>query len=231
MTQPRHRFCPRCGAAALDNLPFCPQCGFDLADVPRDDAKATEPAAVGPTPSTQPASTTESAPATALATTTPEAVRVLPPLRPADRVIARGRGIPPVIVAGFLVMVGLLGYGLLTRSSVSPGVVPQASGGFGGAPVASAGAPALITGLTILSPTDGQSVATKDINVIGTAPPGVTVTQDISFGLDQHTTSDGTGHWAMRVGLKDGENKLIFRIGDDSSTRKEIRVTYTPQAQ
>jgi hypothetical protein len=220
MTQPRHRFCPRCGAAALDNLPFCPQCGFDLADVPRDDAKATEPAAVAPTPPTPPP------PTTALATTPPQAVRVVPPLRPADRVIARGRGIPPVIVAGFLVMVGLLGYGLLTRPPAPAGVAPQGSGG---APVASAGAPALITGLTILSPTDGQSVATKDINVIGTAPPGVTVTQDISFGLDQHTTSDGTGHWAMRVGLKDGENKLVFRIGDDSSTRKEIRVTYTPQ--
>jgi hypothetical protein len=32
------------------------------------------------------------------------------------------------------------------------------------------------------------------------------------------------------VGLKDGENKLVFRIGDDASTRKELRVTYTPQA-
>jgi len=123
-------------------------------------------------------------------------------------------------------MVGLLGYGLLTRSPSAPGVAPQASGG---AIVASAGAPALITGLTILSPTDGQSVATKDVNVIGTAPPGVTITQDVSFGLDQHTASDGTGHWAMKVGLKDGENKLVFRIGDDASTRKEIRVTYTPQ--
>jgi hypothetical protein len=222
MTQPRHRFCPRCGAAALDNLPFCPQCGFDLADVPRPDAKATEPAAAVQTVSPQPA------PTTALQPTPPQAVRVIPALRPADRVIARGRGIPPVIIAGVLVMVGLLGYGLLTRPPAPTSVAPQGSGG---APVATAGAPALITGLTILSPTDGQSVATKDVNVIGTAPPGVTITQDISFGLDQHTTSDGTGHWAMRVGLKDGENKLIFRIGDDSSTRKEIRVVYTPQAQ
>jgi zinc ribbon protein len=222
MTQPRHRFCPRCGAAALDNLPFCPQCGFDLADVPRPDAKATEPAAAIQTVSPQPA------PTTALQPTPPQAVRVIPALRPADRVIARGRGIPPVIIAGVLVMVGLIGYGLLTRPPAPTGVAPQGSGG---APVATAGAPALITGLTILSPTDGQSVATKDVNVIGTAPPGVTITQDISFGLDQHTTSDGTGHWAMRVGLKDGENKLIFRIGDDSSTRKEIRVVYTPQAQ
>jgi zinc ribbon protein len=223
MTQPRHRFCPRCGAAALDNLPFCPQCGFDLADLPRPDPKAAEPAAVVPAVPTPPA------PTNALETTPPQVVRVTPPLRPIDRATARGRSVPPVIIGGFLVMVGLLGYGLLTRSSAPPGVSPQASGGLGGAPAASGGAPALITGLTILSPTDGQSVATKDVNVIGTAPPGVTITQDISFGLDQHTTSDGTGHWSIKVGLKDGENKLIFRIGDDSSTRKEIRVTYTPQ--
>jgi hypothetical protein len=56
----------------------------------------------------------------------------------------------------------------------------------------------------------------------------VSITRDVSFGLDEHTTSDGTGHWAMRVGLKEGENKLVFRIGDDQSTRHEIRVTYTP---
>ena len=201
-------------------MPFCPQCGFDLADQRREEPKTTEPTAVASTtPPQPPTSAIQTTPASA-----PEIIR--PTLRPADRVIQRGRGIPPVVIAGFLVMVGLLGYGLLTRSSAPPGVAPQASGG---AIVASAGAPALITGLTILSPTDGQSVATKDVNVIGTAPPGVTITQDVSFGLDQHTTSDGTGHLAMRVGLKDGENKLVFRIGDDASTRKEIRVTYTPQ--
>jgi hypothetical protein len=199
-------------------MPFCPQCGFDLADQRREEPRTTEPTAI--ISSTPP-------PTTAIQTTLardPEIIR--PTLRPADRVIQRGRGIPPVVIAGFLVMVGLLGYGLLTRPSPPSGVAPQSSGG---AIVASAAAPALITGLTILSPTDGQSVATKDVNVIGTAPPGVTITQDVSFGLDQHTTSDGTGHWAMRVGLKDGENKLVFRIGDDASTRREIRVTYTPQ--
>jgi hypothetical protein len=211
-------------------MPFCPQCGFDLADLPRQDAKASEPGAVlstssaGPIPSAL--QTTPAREGEVLAPAKPEVVR--PTLRPADRVIQRGRGIPPIVIAGFLVMVGLLGYGLLTRSSQPPvGVVPQASGG---GIVGSTAAPALISGLTILSPADGQAVATKDVNVIGTAPPGVTVTQDISFGLDQHTTSDGTGHWTMKVGLKDGDNKLVFRIGDDSSTRREIRVVYTPQA-
>jgi hypothetical protein len=62
------------------------------------------------------------------------------------------------------------------------------------------------------------------------APPGLTITQDISFGPDQHTTVDGTGHWAIKVGLNDGENRLTFRIGDDQSTKKTIRVIYTPPA-
>ena len=218
VTESGPRFCPRCGAGVVDGLPFCRQCGFDLADQRREEPKTPEPIALVSSTASPPTTTeVQTMPARA-----PDIIR--PTLRPVDRVIQRGRGIPPVVIAGFLVMVGLLGYGLLTRSSAPAGVTPQAGGG---TTVASAPAPALITGLTILSPTDGQAVATKDVNVIGTAPPGVTITQDISFGLDQHTTSDGTGHWAIKVGLKDGENKLVFRIGDDASTRKEIRVIYT----
>jgi hypothetical protein len=90
--------------------------------------------------------------------------------------------------------------------------------------------PALIVGLTIQSPTDGQQLATKEVTVIGLAPPGLGITRDVSFGLDQHATADGTGHWAMSVGLNEGENKLKFRIGDDRSTEVTLRVIYTPQA-
>jgi hypothetical protein len=97
-------------------------------------------------------------------------------------------------------------------------------------PPGSTPVPALITGLTITSPTDGQAVAIKEVTVIGTAPPGLTVTQDISFGPDQHATADGTGHWAIKVSLNDGENRLTFRIGDDASTKKTLRVIYTPPA-
>jgi hypothetical protein len=89
----------------------------------------------------------------------------------------------------------------------------------------------MIVGLTIESPHDGQVVAAKDVTVIGIAPPGLTITRDISFGLDQHATTDGTGHWAINVSLENGENKLVFRIGDDHSTEHSIRVTYTPPAQ
>lgn len=131
-----------------------------------------------------------------------------------------------IVLAALLVAIGLIGYGFLTRP-----VAPQGTPGPGGIPGPTASpVPAPIVGLTILSPTDGQVVATKEVTVIGTAPPGLTITQDVSFGLDQHTTVDGTGHWAIKVGLKDGENRLTFRIGDDQSTKKTIRVDYTPPA-
>jgi hypothetical protein len=87
----------------------------------------------------------------------------------------------------------------------------------------------LIVGLTIQSPQDGQQVATQDVTVIGLAPPGLSITRDVSFGLDQHASVDGTGHWAMSVRLDQGENKLKFRIGDDRSTEQTLRVIFTPQ--
>jgi hypothetical protein len=160
--------------------------------------------------------------------TVPEG-RPLDAPRPSPRSFGdRAPRIPAVVIAGLLILVGLIAYGVLTRApgDLAPG---GGSGGAGGQPGGSANPSAPIVGLTIVSPTDGQAVATKDVNVIGTAPPGVSITQDVSFGLDQHATSDGTGQWTIKVGLKEGENKLVFRIGDDQSTRKEIRITYTPQ--
>jgi hypothetical protein len=213
VTDSRPRFCPRCGAGAVAGMPFCPQCGFDLAAAP--------PSAVTVTPAVEPARSVEPKP-NAIVAAAP--ARVERSLRQATE---RGRRVPPVVLAGVLVMVGLIAYGFLSRPAA-----PSSGGGFGAGASAGSGpaATALISGLTILSPSDGQSVATKDVNIIGSAPPGVSVTQDISFGLDQHATADGTGHWTIKVGLKDGENKLVFRIGDDASTRKELRVTYTPPA-
>jgi hypothetical protein len=136
--------------------------------------------------------------------------------------------IPPIVIAAVFVMVGLIAFGLLTRPQ--PGSIPGPGGPGGSSPPgASFVAPAPpIVGLSILSPTDGQAVAAAEVTVIGTAPPGVSITQDISLGLDQHATTDGTGHWAIKVGLNEGDNKLTFRIGDDRSTEKSIRVTYTP---
>ena len=146
--------------------------------------------------------------------------------RPAGRGSIRAR----LVVAVLLVAIGAIGALWLTRP---PAAVPPGDGSPGQsnpAPPGSTPVPAPIVGLTITSPTDGQAVATNEVTVIGTAPPGLTITQDITFGPDQHTTVDGTGHWAIKVGLKEGENRLTFRIGDDGSTEKTIRVIYTPSA-
>lgn len=144
----------------------------------------------------------------------------------------RGFRFPLIVIVALVVVFGLIALGLprllLPGGPTSGGQAAPGSGSRA-APGGSSGGPApLIVGLTILSPTDGQLVASKEVTVIGTAPPGLTVTQDISLGVDQHATADGTGHWAIKVGLNEGDNKLIFRIGDDHSTQQTIQVTYTP---
>lgn len=219
-------FCPSCGTARVAGMPFCPGCGLNLAEL--DDAGASAsgrqaPAAgdaigssAGPGDAAQPPTVDSSKGGwpsdTAASGTTGTSVD-------------RGSRVAPVLIVGVIVVAGLIVLGLLPRLQLGGGP------GLGGqpAPGAASVVPAsLIVGLTILSPVDGQAVVTKEVVVIGLAPPGLTVTQDISFGLDQHTTVDGTGHWAIKVGLNDGDNKLTFRIGDDSSTRQTIRVIYTP---
>ena len=111
--------------------------------------------------------------------------------------------VPPVVIAAIVVAAGLIAFGLLTRLQFGGGPGP------GGqvVPNASLVPAAPITGLSILSPTDGQVVVAKEITVIGIAPPGLTITQDISFGLDQHALVDGTGHWAIKVGLNEGRQQ------------------------
>ncbi len=148
--------------------------------------------------------------------------------------------IPPFVIVAVLVAVGLVTLGLLRlpdlgSSARSGGALPtlgadQTPGAvLQTMPGAATQAPvAPIVGLTILSPSDGQAVGSKDVLVIGAAPPGVTITRDVSFGLDQHATVDGTGHWAIQVGLNEGDNNLKFRIGDDHSTERTIRIIYTP---
>jgi hypothetical protein len=195
---------------------FCPSCGLDTADVgdPYVMAPPGAPTAPPVEPVAPPGTTARNEPARAKAAT---ALRSF---------AARSSRAPSVVIAALIVAVGLIVFGLLMRPQPS---VPASVSGGQVAPGGSA-APALITGLTFESPADGQVIATKDVTVIGLAPPGLTVTRDVSFGLDQHATADGTGHWAINVGLNDGENKLKFRLGDDRSTERELRITYTPQA-
>ena len=227
MTDVGRRFCPRCGTARVGDMPFCPGCGLNVADLDEEAARtggpivgvADEPVGASPLDSEAPASLSD----VDRGGTSPAAASATPPTMMTER---RALSIPPIVIASVFVMVGLIAFGLLTRPV--PGGLPGPEGQplSGATPTAQ---PAPIVGLTILSPSDGQAVGAAEVTVIGLAPPGLSVTQDISFGLDQHASVDGTGHWAIKAGLNEGDNKLTFRIGDDRSTERTIHVTYTPQ--
>jgi hypothetical protein len=217
-------------------MPFCPSCGLNTAEAGRPPMVATDagnepvdalgrPLDDGTSTHAQPDAS--SATGHALGGSRVSSTRLRRLADPASRGSA-------IVIGAVIVAAGLVIFGLLMRPQ--PGTGPAAASpglrttpGLGG-PGVSAGPPALIVGLTIESPVDGQVVATKDVTVIGLAPPGLAVTRDVSFGFDQHATADGTGHWAMSVGLDEGQNNLVFRIGDDRSTEQRLRVTYTPQA-
>jgi len=140
----------------------------------------------------------------------------------------------PLIAAALIVVVGLIGYALLTRpdpAAQQGSTTSQASGAAASqAPGGTIAPSAPIVGLTIQSPRDGDVVSTEEVTVIGLAPPGLRITRDVSLFPDQHATVDSTGHWAIAVRLGQGDNTLVFRIGDDRSTEQRIRVTYTPPA-
>lgn len=220
------RFCPRCGTARVGDMAFCPNCGLDLRELPRDEDAAGAPLS--------PARDTPAA--------RPPASYRTEPMREGTLF---GRLFLPALLVILLLLAGawLLGWGPFGRASGEPGPLT-------GAPTATAtpsspflpavtaqpsvslppGLTAPPVGLTILSPADGSVVGAKHVTVIGTAPPGLVITQDISLGFDRHATADGTGHWAIDAELADGENDLKFRIGDDPSTTQSIRVIYLPPA-
>lgn len=60
----------------------------------------------------------------------------------------------------------------------------------------------------------------------GLARPGATITRDIPFWFDEHTTADAAGRWSFAVELVAGENKLTFRVGDQAQTSQTVTVRY-----
>jgi hypothetical protein len=224
MTDLERRFCPRCGTSLVPGMRFCPGCGLDTSVV----GGVTEP----PTSvrADQPAEVSAASPAPAASA---ERLRVPSALHSFSRLFDNGSPGPSMVLSALIIVVGLVIFALLMRpQAAGPVGPPQAAqpGASGGVvqPGSSGAPPAPIVELSFQSPVDRQAVATKDITVIGIGPPGLTVTRDVSFGLDQHATIDGTGHWAMSVGLGNGDNQLVFRIGDDRSTEKKLHVTYQP---
>jgi hypothetical protein len=179
---------------------FCGRCGFDYGDGPSEQPARERP-------SEHPARNE--------------------PTRPRALVSTPAVALAAVVVVGLLLYLGFFA----GRGPGGPG--PAGTSPPSGAPgtAATVGSPAatpLLIGLTIVSPADGAVVATNKVVVIGTAPPGLTITQDISLGLDRHTQVDGTGHWAMEMELSEGVNQMTFRIGDDKSTARTISVVYQP---
>ena len=219
------RFCPRCGTERVSAMRFCPNCGLDLdqmAPGERPDVEAAAPAA-------------------------PAYDRPVEPPLPMDRGAVPERPVwRPLLGPGLLVLlviaaVWFVGIGPFARDTGDPGPLAGADNPTPTSPflpavtaqpsfLASPGLTAPPVGLTILSPADGAVVGAREVTVIGTAPPGLRITQDISFGFDRHATADGTGHWAIQLELTEGENQLKFRIGDDPSTTQTLRVIYVAPA-
>ena len=205
MTESGFRFCPRCGTSLVDGHPFCPKCGFNIDEIG------------------QPAASTDQ----------PRDVEARDEHLVSRAEVTRDPGFrgTPIVLGAVIVAAGLLGYALLSRPPSGQGGIalpggssdPAGSISPGGVPAAPS---APIVGLSIQSPQDGTAVATGEVTVIGLAPPGLKVTRDVSFGFDQHATADSTGRWAMSVRLNEGENTIVFRIGDDRSTEQRLRVTF-----
>ena len=196
------RFCPRCGTSLVAGHPYCPKCGFNVDELSQRPVAPAEP---GEDEDLEP--------------------------RHVER--ERGPRIAPIVLGAVVIAAGLIGYALLSRPSAGPSGIPP----LGGSPdpagsLAPGEVPAApsapIVGLSFQSPQDGTAVAIGEVTVIGLAPPGLEVTRDVSFGFDQHATADGTGHWAMAVRLNEGENTLVFRLGDDRSTEQRLRITFVP---
>ena len=84
--------------------------------------------------------------------------------------------------------------------------------------------------LEIVEPANGAIVTTGSVQVVGRAPAGAEIVQDISFGSDRRTRADARGEWTLMIDLEPGENDLLFRIGSDRSSAVTLRVTYEEHA-
>ncbi|MDQ3690046.1 MAG: hypothetical protein M3406_08445, partial [Chloroflexota bacterium] len=84
--------------------------------------------------------------------------------------------------------------------------------------------------LIITSPDDGDVVRSSSVQVVGTAPPGAEIIQDLPLFGDRRTSADDQGDWVLTADLEEGDNDLVFRIGDDQATTKTLRIVYQPDS-
>ena len=83
--------------------------------------------------------------------------------------------------------------------------------------------------LTITAPQDGSSTVGDTVTVRGTAPANAEVIHYLIFAPVARTVADASGNWSFEIELNEGPNLLLFRLGDDESTAKRLRVTKTPE--
>ena len=84
--------------------------------------------------------------------------------------------------------------------------------------------------LLITSPEDGDVVRSPSVQVVGTAPAGAEIVQEMDLFGDRRTSADDKGDWVLTVDLEEGNNDLVFRIGDDEATTKTLRIVYEPES-
>jgi hypothetical protein len=83
--------------------------------------------------------------------------------------------------------------------------------------------------LVITTPEDGDVVRSPSVQVVGTAPAGAEIVQELNLFGDRRTSADDKGDWVLTVDLEEGDNDLVFRIGDDEATTKTLRIVYEPE--
>ncbi len=83
--------------------------------------------------------------------------------------------------------------------------------------------------LTITAPQDGSSTVGETVTVRGTAPANSEVIHYVIFAPVARTVADASGNWSFEIELNEGPNLLLFRLGDDESTAKRLRITKTPK--
>jgi len=110
----------------------------------------------------------------------------------------------------------------------TPTAMPTATPRPTASPAAAPTIPPITAGLVILKPADGEVVDERTVSVRGLGPAGATITHDIPFWFDAHTTADGRGRWSFSIDLVPGDNELTFRIGDDTETSRTLTVVYEP---
>lgn len=98
------------------------------------------------------------------------------------------------------------------------------------APPSPTPSPSAVPAIEFDFPIDGEVVQSRSFFVIGTAPPGATITRDVGGSFDSHVTVRDDGIFMLPVQVSPGENRLTFRIGDDRETAVTIVVTYIPSS-